>query len=169
MPPMSKGLPRQVLLPFLPFHLELEEQPKNESRRQDQVETMGRVLSHPRSASGYNKEVTDKPAVTFVLGNRRTKVLCEPEIQLKLKEHFRFRPKGYFFSQKYRMHVWDGWIQMLQRGTVATGLVLDKLEKLKEQFDVTVEDKRTYPIFRKTEIEARDYQYDCLTAMQKAS
>lgn len=87
-------------------------------------------------------------SVKFILGNRSSKVICSSEVMIMLKKRFRFHPEGYFFSKKFRLGIWNGWIQMLQRGTIATGLLLDKLEGLKKNFDVEVKDNRVFPKFK---------------------
>ncbi len=103
------------------------------------------------------------------LSNRWATFRCSPEIQNRLKEHFRFHPPGYEFSERYRTGAWDGWANLMARGRVASGLFLARREDLEKQFRLVIEDERTSPKLRTaTTADLRPYQAAGLEAMAKA-
>jgi superfamily II DNA or RNA helicase len=114
--------------------------------------------------------VIDKPKVRAVLGNRKTRIYCDPDVQAELKEHFRFRPPGYYFSPQYKAKAWDGWINLLRRGCVGTGLFLKCRPELRKLYNLTTEDKRERLIFRSLTFNSqdRDYQIEAVRQLQKS-
>jgi superfamily II DNA or RNA helicase len=118
----------------------------------------------------------ERPKVTAVIGNRKTKFWCEdPDTHLLLKEQFRYRPPGYFFTFKFKKRIWDGWLHLAQRGSVATGLFLEQQKNaaFMNSFDWTIEDQRTRlkfrPLTKALKALSRPFQLECLEAMKKAS
>ena len=113
--------------------------------------------------------------VTLTLGNRVTCVDCGEDLDVltTVRELFRFHPNGYQFMPTFQNGHWDGYIQMLQRGKVATGLALELLPSLKALSHVEIVDRRTVLELgdpnQKAWDNARSYQQDCYRAMVDAS
>jgi len=121
-----------------------------------------------------------QPQVIAKVYNRRTQLLCPPEILERLKELLRYHPPNYRFMPLYKegiydengtfVRVWDGYINCIHRGTVATGLFLDKHPEIERMFPLLVDDRRTLPTFREISIDgARPFQLEAVSAMQAAS
>ena len=102
--------------------------------------------------------------VTAIIGNRQTKFVCSPEVQVKLKEFFRYHKPGYEHSPKYKMDIWDGWTHLHRYGKVPTGLFLHREKELGEAYQLTKKDQRISPEFHgpevlpKTEREFQDFK-----------
>ncbi len=111
------------------------------------------------------------PAIKVRIKNRET-IFCLPYPKDDLLPYFSFRPKGYIWMPAYRMGQWDGWIRLLKRDKVPTGLFLamkSTIEKeLKVRFRITKECTRLQ--FKEDSMgEARPYQKECVKAMIEAS
>jgi superfamily II DNA or RNA helicase len=115
-----------------------------------------------------------RPRIRFVLQNRRAGVFAEdPETIKTLQCFFRYQPAGFERSRKYELGVWDGWIKMLKRGYVPTGLLLERWARLSQHFDLELEDQRKFPPFialpEHLRENSRNFQLECLDRMIKAS
>jgi len=108
--------------------------------------------------------------ISILLSNRYASVIGEcPE---RLRHAFAFHPPNYFFMTKYKMGVWDGWLQkMTSRGVVSTGLFRALGKNISEQLKIrfVIERQLTETIFKTIPLSDRPYQNDCLFAMQKAA
>lgn len=132
-------------------------------------------------------------AVPVVLANRYVRFLATPDQLIRLKRYFRFHRPGYEFTPSYEAWVaaghpenppfglWDGYVQMMRQGRVATGLFFDQYKAIKAagEFCFRIErDDRVRPQFltlgeynpRLKELVAGEYafQADCVEAMIKA-
>lgn len=108
------------------------------------------------------------PDVHVILTNRFAKLYCEPEVQVALKEFFRYRKPGVEYSELYRIGAWDGYTNLLMRGTVGTGLFQHQLPSIRAAgFKVTIEDKRVSPMFKDIAYadNVRPYQQQAVTTM----
>jgi superfamily II DNA or RNA helicase len=119
-----------------------------------------------------------------VVGNRETQFF-PPYPKPQIKELLSFRPKGYFWSPKYRMRIWDGWVSVLKRDTCPTGCFLEMAPEFKKnKIRFEVEDNRVYPKFRdefdpryqdvlrrleNIGKDIRNYQDKCVAKMVEAS
>ncbi len=106
-----------------------------------------------------------KPILVEV-GNLRTQIDIDRADELN--HFFTFKPKGYFFSPGYKQGWWNGEINLMKFGKVATGLFLQyrkTMEKEGFRFDVT--DLRAAPLFeeRTFEAEPRIDQKECVAKM----
>lgn len=104
-----------------------------------------------------------------VVGNRKTSFRGTVEALSLLREKFRFRPPGYYFSPRYQSGAWDGYIYLYRYGKVSTGLYLDLREELRREFSLHEDDQRVAPQFRELppslKAQLRGYQEDCIEAM----
>lgn len=113
--------------------------------------------------------------ITITLGNRVSQVDCGEDLDAleRLRQLFRFHPDGYEYMPTYKNGHWDGYIQMLRRGRVATGLALDVLPTVEKLYPVRIVDKRAPVSFRApaTDVwnKARAYQQECYGKMVEAS
>lgn len=87
---------------------------------------------------------------------------------LDLRNYFCFRVPNYRFMPAYKYGRWDGFINLMSRGKVSSGLFLAKKEKIEQdlkcKFEVT--DLREITRFKPvTEVSDRDYQNKCVEAM----
>ncbi len=116
---------------------------------------------------GYNP-VT----LNVILTNRWAALQYCPD---EVRDYWRFRPPGYFFSPLYRAHKWDGYVSMFKRGRVPAGLFLATYEQIqKEQnCEFVIDDTRERPPYAKTytanEEDRYEFQDDCLDAMFRSS
>jgi len=108
--------------------------------------------------------------VGALVSNRRT-ALYEPYPDT-LQYYFMFHPPGYMFMPHYRRGGWDGYIRLLKRGTVPTGVfyaLRDQIEKeLGIEFDVVRSFKKIKLLDDGIKSD-RPYQNDCVEAMVRAS
>ena len=112
--------------------------------------------------------------LTAQMDNRRTGFQGEGTALAALREQFRFRPPGYFWSPRYQNGSWDGYITLFRYGKVPTGLFLDCQAQLEQKgFKFQVEDRRTAIPFRaipsKLAARLRPYQIQCIDAMVENS
>lgn len=114
--------------------------------------------------------------IKVALNNRRAYFQTDFHYTQILKSIFRFHPDGYFWSPKYRAHLWDGYVSLLKKDGddyyVGTGLFLALKDIIEKQYDFKfiVDDISEPPDFYKIGAESdRPYQRECLDAMIKAS
>lgn len=125
--------------------------------------------------------------VRVLLSNRRAVFLCGPILKRKIKKFFRYRPKGYFFSPRYKMmfwnekeeryqHVWDGYVNLMKYGSVPSGLFLEQKATIKKALGIkfSIVDKRkslqfkaNYPLTVRSKI--RDTQREAVDRMVENS
>lgn len=109
--------------------------------------------------------------VKVVVTNRLTR-LFPPYPKDEIRDYFRYHPKGYIFSPKYRFGGWDGYLNLMQRSLVGTGLFLHLYQKIEQDLDLTfdIEDTRVFPDFSSfTRHSARAFQNVTVDAMIAAS
>src|SRR5262249_45243491 len=85
---------------------------------------------------------------------------------------FSFHPPGYFFMQKYKDGVWDGLIRKLKYDKVPTGLFRALRNSIEEELDIRFLPQPTLTKVNFQSIispDTRDYQADCVAAMQTAA
>lgn len=90
----------------------------------------------------------------------------------EIKPFFSFRPQGYQFMPKYRWGQWDGWIYLLKRDRVPSGLFRAMMPKIEAELGIRFEIQ--FELFRLNYLpqevpEARPMQVECVEAMKKAS
>jgi len=113
--------------------------------------------------------------IRAVLTNRRTYFRCLPSEQLRLREFFRYFVPGAQYSEKYQSGAWDGYLYLMRRGVVSTGLFLAQRSAIEAKLGpIVIDDRRRFPKFRDTfpdvvESRIRDYQRQCVQAMIRAS
>lgn len=80
----------------------------------------------------------------IIVDNNKSRLLGDAELIHKLRETYKIKKPGYFFSPAYRKRVWDGYQRYItEGGLVSTGLLpelLPLMEKLK--IGVSIEDRR---------------------------
>lgn len=92
-----------------------------------------------------------------------------------LRDIFSYRVKGYQFSPKFRLGIWDGYIRLLKRGTIPTGcfLELQKEAETAAGIKFQVKDERIGCTFSnlpdRLTGSIRTYQTDCVDAMTSAA
>lgn len=102
----------------------------------------------------------------------------------KLKKFFHFRPPGFEWAPAYSDYLkaqklgieiagsWDGWINMLRRGQVGTGLLIAEKPKLAKIYRLEIDDRRI-PVRFRPEAEwlksERDFQNGILQAVIRNS
>lgn len=115
--------------------------------------------------------------VKVVLSNRTAQFL-EPYPREDIRCFFRYRPDGYYFSRKYRMGVWDGWIYLFRGHCAPAGAFLDVKDQIEETLSLrfAVQDQRRSPGFNPLPTRLRllmagnrSYQQSCVEAMVDAS
>jgi len=86
------------------------------------------------------------------------KILSEPSIAVELEEYFKFRPKGYQFSPKFKMKFWDGYIRPYSafRKTLYCGL-RPLVQKFAEKYNYTVDWKIDSSHTEFSEFEGREF------------
>lgn len=95
----------------------------------------------------------------------------------EIKDYFAFRPKGYVFSPKYKLGVWDGTVSLLQRGKVGTGLFLERYREIEQDLGIRfrITDERVSVQYKTDDprnmqlpgYDQRDYQLSCVLAMMQ--
>lgn len=90
-----------------------------------------------------------KHSVAVTLTNRFAYFTDDVYPEEELREFYSYRPPGYFWSPKYRMGGWDGWVQMLRTDRLPTGLFLDTRQQCEQELQLRfrVNDARTVPGF----------------------
>lgn len=114
--------------------------------------------------------MSDRPIVKVTLTNRVAKIYCDPDVQVALKPFFRYQKPGVQFSHMYTAGAWDGYTNLLSRGSVGTGLFLHQLDTLcKEGFDFDITDARVFPHFKDIDFgeSVRHYQRAAVNAMME--
>jgi superfamily II DNA or RNA helicase len=113
----------------------------------------------------------EKRTLNVTLTNRYASFDYGPKTMLRLKKYFRYRAKGFEFSQAYRIGAWDGYRNLLLRGRVASGLFLERKRLLSKRYNLVIDDLRKFPEFNNKPGtgEARDYQEEALEKMIAAS
>lgn len=114
--------------------------------------------------------MTKKP-LDVTLTNRRAVFLCSTDEQAEVKKHFRYEDPRARFTTAYAEGGWDGFHNMMARGSVASGLFLAQLASLKSEYALKVNDKRVAPKFRENLMmtTSRPFQTECVEAMMRAS
>lgn len=89
----------------------------------------------------------------------------------ELSTFFSYRKPGAYFSPAYRYGEWDGRTKMIQRRKLGAGLFLSMRKEAEEKTGITfnVTKNRQLPEFRPVKKSDRQYQVECLSAMQAAS
>jgi superfamily II DNA or RNA helicase len=114
--------------------------------------------------------------ITARVGNRAT--VIEYPYPDGIKEFFQFKPKGYHFSPKYKLGVWDGTINMMKGSRVGTGLFLAFRKEIEADLNIKFQiiDKRVRPKFLRLEsislppdFEWMEHQHECIRRMMKFS
>lgn len=77
--------------------------------------------------------------VVATLYNRQTRFNAGLRAMECLKLFFRFQVPNYQFMPKYKAGLWDGWITLLRRNTVPTGLFLQQRAELEQQTNLCLE------------------------------
>lgn len=82
--------------------------------------------------------------VGFVIRNNKTLVVCEPHAFKELRNKFRVRSPGAFYSEAFRRRAWDGFIYYIDKnGFIDTGLLPEFIEYCQEQkWQYEIEDER---------------------------
>jgi superfamily II DNA or RNA helicase len=132
--------------------------------------------------------------VLVLLTNRKATLDCHGSLSDEFYEFFKYRKPGWEYSPQGRAYIewqaavgkgtadedepqgWDGYIHLMQRGRIGTGLFLALREEMEKKFDVKfkVDDQRRGPeiewrVHGETEDKIRGYQKDCYEAMVAAS
>lgn len=105
--------------------------------------------------------------VVAVVHNRITRLL-DPYPQELLEAEYRFHPPSYQFMPAYRMGRWDGYIRMLKRGSLPTGLFFATRRQVEQDygFRFSIVDQRKRVECRdKGPRSDRPYQNDCVEEM----
>jgi len=95
-----------------------------------------------------------------------------PGVQALVRDALTFRPKGYVFTQKYRLGFWDGTICLVKKdGRFPAGLVAHIVESLKvADIQASIEDRRIRPERREDlftqepTVQLKDYQEQAVAA-----
>lgn len=106
--------------------------------------------------------------VQVTLTNRKATFTCDNDTLTSLKKIFRYQMPGYFFAPKYKLGLWDGYCNLLANRRVNVGLYLAFESKLKEEFDITVNDLRK-PLELQVFVSSkqdRPYQVDAIQALR---
>lgn len=87
------------------------------------------------------------PVIKILVDNQKSRLLAPLEDIITLRNKFKIRSKGYFFSPAYRSGQWDGYIRYITEatGSFATGLldqVIELLEASGYKWEIT--DKRVH-------------------------
>jgi superfamily II DNA or RNA helicase len=105
----------------------------------------------------------------------RVALFHQPYPTESVREYFRFRPPNYYWSPKFRLGMWDGWINLLKRNACSAGLFLEQRATIEKELGVRfiVHDERRAPAFlsdrRKVNADMRDYLEESLAEMIAAS
>ena len=59
------------------------------------------------------------------------RIVTDEMILYNLRESLKFHPANYFFSPKYKNHLWDGYIRLIKNDTLPTGLIPKLCEIIK--------------------------------------
>src|SRR5271165_2370024 len=110
-----------------------------------------------------------KLLVRAVLGNRGTTFECSAETKFALRRYFQYSKPGYRFAPSFRDGSWDGQINLMSYGRVATGLLLEKRKEIEREYQLSIEDRRIPLEFGKAEQSDRAYQNEGVQAMIDAS
>jgi superfamily II DNA or RNA helicase len=110
-----------------------------------------------------------KPKVAVLLGNRST--VFYPPYPDEIKWYFCFRPAGYRFMPAFKMGRWDGYIKLLKRDKVPTGLFLALRKQIEDElhieFDVIKMRKRV-KLKPAGIVSDRPFQNECIEQMVMA-
>lgn len=109
-------------------------------------------------------------SVAVLLSNRHS-VLYEPYPD-ELKWYFCFRPPGYKYMPAFRRGQWDGFIKLLKRDRVPTGLFLSLKEQIENELNIKFDIVRMVKKvkFNTEGIKSdREYQNECVEKMVVAS
>jgi len=95
-----------------------------------------------------------------------------PGVQALVRDALTFRPKGYIFSNAYRLGFWDGQVCLMKRdGRFPAGLVAHVVESLKvADIQASIEDRRIRPQRREDlftqepTVKLKDYQEQAVAA-----
>ncbi|MFW6028989.1 MAG: DEAD/DEAH box helicase [Halanaerobiales bacterium] len=81
--------------------------------------------------------------IKLIVEDIETSVISPSPLPMEFKDALSYRPKDYFFSNKYQAGHWDGYIRLYKNGKFPTGLLGRAVNKLKE-LDINYEviDKR---------------------------
>lgn len=110
--------------------------------------------------------------IKAVLTNRTTTIdwTISQALRDKLRDMFSFRPNGYQFMPLYKRGVWDGYIHLYRRNTIATGLFLAMKAEVEKELGVQflLESRLVAPKFSpelRLQDSTRDYQEECVQKM----
>lgn len=112
-------------------------------------------------------------AIRILIDNNKSRLVCATTKLHELREEFKLRAPGYFFSPAYRRRVWDGYVRYItETGLFSTGLLSEVCELLdKHKWKYKIEDdgrdsfKDLHEIKELNGKVFRGYQAECVKAL----
>jgi superfamily II DNA or RNA helicase len=110
--------------------------------------------------------------VQITLRNDKAKIVCPTAHLIKLRNEFRIRVPGAWFSDAFRKRTWDGYAHYItEAGYFALGLlpgVIEKLDKFGFDYEIddlrqTIKPNKVVTKFKKVEL--RGYQLDAVNSL----
>lgn len=120
--------------------------------------------------------LTSDPINTKITFSPGTSTLCMKAAMNVIRNVVKAHPEGYQHMPKYKAHMWDGFVSLLEKDTFPTGLVnvvMEALEEVAEEYEyavIFVDDKLRYPNTFMPELDEnylseiilRDYQLETI-------